>query len=113
MRVIVEYLYPGTLSTFAESNAVQVENGEPPTAPLYTASGLDDFPLGQEFMANSTYGYFRMTLQGHDENFYSFPTDNDIMAVWNAGIGDFVDFKRLDYSGAGMDTDGGTASMEP
>lgn len=110
IRLVVQYQYPASPIVSAESNVIQVENGEPPAAPLYTTSELSDFPLGQQMMDESTYGYQVTTFLGTDGNFYSYALDSDILTVWSAATGDYVNFIDTDHEGAGINADGAATS---
>lgn len=98
VRLVVSYGYPGNPSVDANSNAVQVENGDPTIAPLYTTSSFADTPEGQDFMINSKHYYFRTTLIGANNNFYSYASDNEWLLIWSAETGDIVEWKEMDFT---------------
>ena len=112
IRLIAEYEYPGVPTAFAESNAVQVENGEPPVAPLYTSTNFQDWALGIQFEEESRYGYQVATFLGTDGYFHSYGLSSDIVAVWSAETGNYVRFYSTNYDAFSVRDDGGTTYMD-
>ena len=107
IRVNVEYTASGVPNTIGSSNSIRVEDAEPPTGGLYTLTTMRDYPLGNEIVENSTYGFQRASLTASDGLFYAYPHDVDVLTIWSPATGDYVEFRELDYEGSGINADSG------
>ena len=107
IRVNVSYSDQGVPDTIASSNSIRVEDTDPPLAGLYTTSTMSDFPLGLKLGEDSVYGTQRVCLTAPDGMFYAYPYDLDILTIWSPATGDYIEFRELDYDGAGINADTG------
>jgi len=108
IRVVVTYSAPTVPDASIESNAILVENGSAPTAPLYTTSKFTDFPLGVEIKNEATSTYFPVQLLGTDGLLYNYAGDANVLGIVNPATSDWVEFRELDYAGAGIVSSTGT-----
>jgi len=99
MRLVITYSADMVPDVSIESNAIQVENGNPPTFPLYTENKFTDFPLGQQVYDEATQAYFPVQLLGTDGLLYNYAANSPIIGRIDPNIGVWIDFREVDYTG--------------